>query len=56
VDHRDIIKPKELEHSLYQFLNGWLEFLSYSRRPHTDSDEAHILVNEFVDLNVKSIS
>jgi len=56
LDHRDVIRPKELEHSIFQFLNGWLEFLSYAKRPHSDSDDAHKLVNEFVVDNVKSVT
>jgi hypothetical protein len=56
LDHRDIIRPRELEHSIYQFLNGWLEYLSYAKRPDADHKSAHVLVDEFVALNVKSMT
>jgi hypothetical protein len=56
LDHRDIIRPRELEHSMFQFLNGWLEYLSYAKRPDTDHTAAHNVVNEFVELNVKSLT
>lgn len=56
LDHRDIIRPRELEHSIYQFLNGWLEYLSYALKPQTESDAAHELVNEFVKINVTSVT
>lgn len=56
LDHRDIIRPRELEHSIYQFLNGWLEYLSYAQRPHSDGEAAHDWVNEFVKLNIRTVT
>lgn len=55
LDHSDIIKPKELEHSLMRFLDGWLEFLNFNNKPEIDRENAHKLVSEFVSVNIKSL-
>lgn len=53
LDHSDIIKPKELEHSLMRFLDGWLEFLNFNSRDEAARQNAHNLVVEFIQMNVK---
>ncbi|MFT7157194.1 MAG: cell division protein FtsB [Parvicella sp.] len=52
LDYSDIIKPKELENSIHQFLDGWLEWMASDRRNETDKQIAHVLVGEFIELNI----
>jgi hypothetical protein len=53
--HTDVIKPKELEHSILRFLDGWLEFLSYSNKAENERVNAHHVVSEFITVNIKSL-
>lgn len=53
--HADVIKPKELEHSILRFLDGWLEFLSYSNKAENERENALKIVNEFISVNIKSL-
>lgn len=53
--HTDLIKPKELEHSLMKFLGGWLEFLAYDNRSETEKQRAHEIVSEFIQINITSL-
>ncbi|MDD4111376.1 MAG: hypothetical protein PHS54_07575 [Clostridia bacterium] len=55
INHSEIIKPKELELSLYQFLNGWLEWLNSDRKDSTVQDQAKQIVEKFVSENIKSL-
>ena len=55
LDHSDIIKPKELEHSIARFLDGWLEYLSFIEKPETDREKAHEAVTKFIDEKIKPI-
>jgi hypothetical protein len=55
LEHSDIIKPKELEHSIMRFLSGWLEYLTYSNKPESEKENAHNIVSEFISVNVKPI-
>jgi len=56
IDHSDIIHHKELEHSLMRFLNGWLEVLSFNRRPEEDKSNAHNKVMEFIEININTLN
>jgi uncharacterized membrane protein (DUF106 family) len=51
----DIIKPRELEHSIVKFLDGWLEYLSFKHFAEDARRNAHNLVFEFINVNIKSI-
>jgi hypothetical protein len=53
--HSDIIKPKELENSIQQFLGGWLEYLAFINRPENDKRNAAHVVSEFIKENIKPI-
>ncbi len=53
--HTDVIKPKELEHSILRFLDGWLEYLSYTNRVENEREKAHKVVSEFINVNIKSL-
>jgi len=55
LDHSEIIKPKELELSLFQFLDGWLEWLNSDRRSPEEHDNAKQIVEVFVADNIKSL-
>jgi tetrahydromethanopterin S-methyltransferase subunit G len=55
LEHSEIIKPKELEHSLMRFLDGWLEFLNFNNRGEADRQHAHSLVSEFINVNVRPV-
>lgn len=51
----EIIKPRELEHSLMRFLDGWLEYLNFNNRPELERQNAHKTVDDFVTVNIKSL-
>jgi hypothetical protein len=55
INHSEIIKPKELELSLFQFLDGWLEWLNSDRRDSAVQTEARQIVESFVSENIKSL-
>lgn len=55
IDHSDIISHKELELSLMRFLNGWLEVLSFNRKPEDHKFNARSKVMEFIEINVNSL-
>lgn len=55
IDHSDIISHKELEHSLMRFLNGWLEVLSFNKRPEEHKSNARNKVMEFIEINVNTL-
>jgi hypothetical protein len=55
LDHTDVIKPKELEHSILRFLDGWLEYLSFTNRLENERENAHKVVSEFINVNIKSL-
>lgn len=54
INHSNIIKPKQLENSIHQFLDGWLEWLTSDRRSEKDKQSAHNMVDEFIAINVQS--
>jgi hypothetical protein len=49
----DIIKPKELENSIQQFFNGWLEYLTFINRSENEKRNAANVVSEFINRNIK---
>ncbi|MDR9399508.1 MAG: hypothetical protein RI562_10635 [Salibacter sp.] len=55
IDHSDIISHKELELSLMRFLNGWLEVLSFNRKPEEHKSNAQKKVMEFIEINVNTL-
>ncbi|WP_439880731.1 hypothetical protein ACSX1A_16430 [Pontibacter sp. MBLB2868] len=55
LEHSDVIKPKELEHSLMRFLDGWLEFLNFNSSNEMLRQNAHNIVCDFINLNVKPL-
>jgi hypothetical protein len=55
IEESDIIKPKELELSLYQFLQGWLEWLTSDKRVHDEHETARHIVDSFISENIKSL-
>ena len=54
LDHSEIIKPKELELSLFQFLDGWIEWLNSDNRNHEEHENARQVVEIFIAENIKS--
>lgn len=56
IEHTDVIKPKELEHSIVRFFDGWLEYLTYSKRDEKIKQDAHEVVNSFITVNIKSLA
>jgi hypothetical protein len=55
LDHSEIIKPRELESSLFQFLDGWIEWLNSDRRSHEEQENARQVVEIFIAENIKSL-
>jgi hypothetical protein len=55
LDHSDIINPKELENSIAQFMDGWLEWLAANKKADNLRQNAHQIVEEFISINVKSL-
>lgn len=55
IAHSDIIKPKELEHSLLRFLDGWLEYLNFNNKPEAEKKNADKVVSAFITVNIKSL-
>ncbi|WP_250630042.1 coiled-coil domain-containing protein [Rhodoflexus caldus] len=43
------INIKELEHIVMQFLNGWLEYMTYAKIPSQEQEEAHKIAKEFIE-------
>lgn len=56
IEHTDVIKPKELEHSIVRFFDGWLEYLTYSKRDEKTKQNAHEVVKSFIEVNIKSLA
>ena len=55
LDHSDIIKPKELELSLFQFLEGWIEWLNSDNRSHEELEKARQIIEAFIVENIRSL-
>ncbi len=55
LDQTTIIKPKEIENNIVQFLDGWLEWLASDRRNEVEKGEASQKVHEFIEINIKSL-
>jgi len=55
LDHSEIIKPKDLELSLYQFLDGWLEYLNAVKKELSIQNQAKQIVDKFVSENIRSL-
>lgn len=43
------INIKEIEHIVMQFLNGWLEYMTYAKMSSQDQDEAHRIAKVFLE-------
>ncbi len=52
LDNSIIIKPKDLEHAIHRFLDGWLQWMTADRRSNEDKDKAHSLVKAFIETNI----
>ncbi len=55
LNHSDLIKPKELENSISQFLDGWLEWLAANKKEEEEKQKAHQIVDEFLSVNIQSL-
>ena len=55
LDHANIIKPKELQHSIMQFFDGWLQWLKLMNVPELDREDAQEVVKALIAKNITSI-
>jgi hypothetical protein len=55
LDHSEIFEPKELELSLFQFLEGWIQWLNSDSRSHEEQENARQVVEIFIAENIKSL-
>lgn len=59
LEHSEFIKPKELEHIIYQFLNGWLRWLTANiqgRESHERQEKAKKIVETFITENIITLN
>ena len=53
IDNSSIIKPKELENAIHRFMDGWLQWMTSDLRGEGEKRQAHSLVMEFLEANIK---
>lgn len=55
LDHSDVIKPKDLEHSIMQFLDGWMEWLHFKKTPEAEREDARMVVEGLVEKHIGAL-